>query len=140
VNKVCGSGLVAVMLAAQAIRLGDADLVLAGGMESMSRAPYLLPGVRWGHRLGAGPVFKKIDSTLRGHVGVEIDALMRAALGPLGADETAAAVVAAVIGPPTFFVLRSRGLSGAEAAEVTVALTVPWLEARLPRRAKGRAR
>jgi AcrR family transcriptional regulator len=70
----------------------------------------------------------------------DTDALMRAALGPLGADETAAAVVAAVIGPPTFFVLRSRGLSGAEAAEVTVALTVPWLEARLPRRAKGRAR
>src|SRR5690242_10484634 len=41
VNKVCGSGLKAVMLAAQAIRAGDADLLLAGGMESMSRAPYL---------------------------------------------------------------------------------------------------
>src|SRR5262245_37383159 len=56
VNKVCGSGLMAVMLAAQAIRLGEADVVAAGGMESMSRAPYLLPGVRRGHRLGAGPV------------------------------------------------------------------------------------
>jgi AcrR family transcriptional regulator len=68
----------------------------------------------------------------------ETDALMRAALGPLGADETAAAVVAAVIGPPTFFALRARGLSGAEAVDVTVALTVPWLEARLPRRTRGR--
>ncbi len=56
VNKVCGSGLMAVMLAAQAIRLGEAEVTLAGGMESMSRAPYLLPGVRRGHRLGAGPV------------------------------------------------------------------------------------
>ena len=56
VNKVCGSGLMAVMLAAQSIRLGDADLIAAGGMESMSRAPYLLPGVRQGHRLGPGPV------------------------------------------------------------------------------------
>src|SRR5207253_651063 len=46
VNKVCGSGLKAVMLAAQAIRAGDADVVLAGGMESMSRAPYLLMGAR----------------------------------------------------------------------------------------------
>lgn len=54
VNKVCGSGLKAVMLAAQAIRCGDAEVVVAGGMESMSRAPYLLPGVRWGERLGHG--------------------------------------------------------------------------------------
>src|SRR3979490_447727 len=44
VNKVCGSGLKAVMLAAQAIRAGDAELIAAGGMESMSRAPYLLVG------------------------------------------------------------------------------------------------
>jgi len=54
VNKVCGSGLKAVMLAAQAIRAGDAEIVLAGGLESMSRAPYLLPGARWGERLGHG--------------------------------------------------------------------------------------
>jgi acetyl-CoA C-acetyltransferase len=54
VNKVCGSGLKAVMLAAQAIRAGDAGVVLAGGFESMSRAPYLLPGARWGERLGHG--------------------------------------------------------------------------------------
>eukprot|EP01136_Pigoraptor_vietnamica_P012540 Opistho-1_new@4047 len=48
VNKVCGSGLKAVMLAAQAIKAGDADVVVAGGMESMSRAPYLLRGARTG--------------------------------------------------------------------------------------------
>jgi acetyl-CoA C-acetyltransferase len=52
VNKVCGSGLKAVMLAAQSIRAGDAELVLAGGMESMSRAPYLLFGARAGWKFG----------------------------------------------------------------------------------------
>jgi acetyl-CoA C-acetyltransferase len=52
VNKVCGSGLKAVMLAAQAIKAGDADLILAGGMESMSRAPYLLFGARTGWKYG----------------------------------------------------------------------------------------
>ena len=52
INKVCGSGLKAVMLAAQAIRAGDANLVLAGGMESMSRAPHLLMGTRAGWKLG----------------------------------------------------------------------------------------
>jgi acetyl-CoA C-acetyltransferase len=48
VNKVCGSGLMAVALAAQAIRLDEADVIAAGGMESMSNAPYLLPGGRAG--------------------------------------------------------------------------------------------
>jgi acetyl-CoA C-acetyltransferase len=52
INKVCGSGLKAVMLAAQAIRAGDADLLVAGGMESMSRAPYLLFGTRTGWKYG----------------------------------------------------------------------------------------
>ncbi|MBL8804479.1 MAG: acetyl-CoA C-acetyltransferase [Planctomycetes bacterium] len=59
VNKVCGSGLKSVMLAAQAIRAGDADLIVAGGMESMTNAPYLLPEARAGVRLGHG---KLIDS------------------------------------------------------------------------------
>jgi acetyl-CoA C-acetyltransferase len=54
VNKVCGSGLKAVMLAAQGIATGDADIVVAGGMESMSNCPYLLPQVREGLRLGNG--------------------------------------------------------------------------------------
>ncbi len=52
INKVCGSGLKAVMLAAQAIRAGDADVILAGGMESMSRAPHLLLGTRGGWKIG----------------------------------------------------------------------------------------
>src|SRR5262249_25425360 len=52
VNKVCGSGLKAVMLAAQAIKAGDAELIIAGGMESMSRAPYLLFGARTGWKYG----------------------------------------------------------------------------------------
>ncbi len=54
INKVCGSGLKAVMMAAQAIQLGDADVVVAGGMESMSNAPYLIPKAREGYRLGNG--------------------------------------------------------------------------------------
>jgi acetyl-CoA C-acetyltransferase len=56
INKVCGSGLKAVMLAAQGIATGDADVLVAGGMESMSNCPYLLPRVREGMRLGHGEV------------------------------------------------------------------------------------
>jgi acetyl-CoA C-acetyltransferase len=52
INKVCGSGLKAVMLAAQAIRAGDARMVVAGGMESMSNAPYVTREMRWGARIG----------------------------------------------------------------------------------------
>ncbi len=54
VNKVCGSALKSVMLAAQAIQVGDADVVVAGGMESMSRAPYYLDKARFGFRMGPG--------------------------------------------------------------------------------------
>lgn len=54
VNKVCGSGLKAVMLAAQAIQVGDADVVVAGGMENMSQAPYYLEKARFGYRMGPG--------------------------------------------------------------------------------------
>ncbi|MDR3090022.1 MAG: acetyl-CoA C-acetyltransferase [Desulfobulbaceae bacterium] len=56
VNKVCGSGLKAVMLAAQAIRCGDAEVVVAGGMENMSRAPYYMEKARWGMRMGPGKI------------------------------------------------------------------------------------
>lgn len=57
VNKVCGSGLKSVALAAQAIRAGDAKIIIAGGMENMSQAPYLLDSKsRWGYRLGNGSV------------------------------------------------------------------------------------
>src|SRR4026207_1085856 len=54
INKVCGSGLKSVMLAAQGIALGDVEVVVAGGMESMSNAPYLLPKAREGYRMGNG--------------------------------------------------------------------------------------
>lgn len=54
INKVCGSGLKAVMLAASAIRAGDGDFYVAGGMENMNLAPYLLTGARFGYRLGNG--------------------------------------------------------------------------------------
>lgn len=56
VNKVCGSSLKAVMLAAQAIQCSDAEVVVAGGMESMSCAPYYLEKARWGYRMGQGQV------------------------------------------------------------------------------------
>ncbi|UFJ40171.1 acetyl-CoA C-acetyltransferase [Brevibacillus humidisoli] len=62
INKVCGSGLKAVHLAAQSILLGDADVVLAGGMENMSQAPYLLEGAREGYRMGDQKV---VDSMIR---------------------------------------------------------------------------
>jgi len=56
INKVCGSSLKAVMLAAQAIQVGDADVVVAGGMESMSMAPYYLEKARFGYRMGPGSI------------------------------------------------------------------------------------
>jgi acetyl-CoA C-acetyltransferase len=56
INKVCGSGLKAVMLAAQGIATGDIDIAVAGGMESMSNCPYLLPGAREGLRMGHGEI------------------------------------------------------------------------------------
>ncbi len=52
INKVCGSGLRTVSLAAQVIKAGDADVIVAGGTENMSRAPYILPNMRWGARMG----------------------------------------------------------------------------------------
>jgi acetyl-CoA C-acetyltransferase len=61
-NQVCGSGLKAVALGAQSILLGDAEFVLAGGTESMSNAPYLLPSARWGARMGNTPL---IDSMIQ---------------------------------------------------------------------------
>ena len=61
INKVCGSGLKAVMLARQAILAGDADIIVAGGMESMSNSPYLVPRIRQGLRLGHGEL---IDSVI----------------------------------------------------------------------------
>ena len=62
INKVCGSGLKAVALAAQSIQLGEADTIVAGGTESMSRAPYLLDKARFGYRMGDG---KLVDSMIQ---------------------------------------------------------------------------
>src|SRR5262245_12758035 len=62
INKVCGSGLKSVMLAAQAIKCGDALVVVAGGTENMSRAPYLLERAREGYRMGNGEL---IDSMIK---------------------------------------------------------------------------
>ena len=61
INKVCGSGLRTVALAAQMIKAGDADIVVAGGMENMSQAPYILKNARWGQRMGDG---KMVDSMI----------------------------------------------------------------------------
>src|SRR3954447_14572892 len=61
INRVCGSGVKAIMLAASEIRAGDADLVIAGGMESMNGAPYVLPGARFGLRLGDA---RLVDTTV----------------------------------------------------------------------------
>src|SRR5580765_8408658 len=61
INRVCGSGLKSIMLAAAEIRAGDAELVVAGGMESMNQAPYLIAGARFGLRLGNGEL---VDATV----------------------------------------------------------------------------
>jgi acetyl-CoA C-acetyltransferase len=61
INRVCGSGLKSIMLAAAEIRAGDAEILVAGGMESMNQAPYLLPNARFGYRLGNGEL---LDSTV----------------------------------------------------------------------------
>ena len=61
INRVCGSGLKSIMLAAAEIRAGDAEIAVAGGMESMNGAPYLLPNARFGYRLGNGEL---VDSTV----------------------------------------------------------------------------
>lgn len=70
VNKVCGSGLKAVMLAAQSIALGDNDIIVAGGMESMTNAPYLLTKARDGYRLGDGQI---VDSMIHDGLWCALD-------------------------------------------------------------------
>src|SRR5687768_3558875 len=62
INRVCGSGLQAVVHAVEAVKAGYVDLVIAGGTESMSNAPYLLKGARWGYRMGNA---EAIDSMLQ---------------------------------------------------------------------------
>jgi acetyl-CoA C-acetyltransferase len=71
INRVCGSGLKAIMLAAAEIRAGDAEVAVAGGMESMNGAPYLLPNARFGYRLGDGHL---IDATVHDGLWCSIEA------------------------------------------------------------------
>lgn len=76
INQVCGSGLRAVMLAAQAIKLGEAEIVVAGGMENMSQAPYLVEKARFGYRMGNGQLVDEmlqdglIDAFNNYHMGI----------------------------------------------------------------------
>jgi acetyl-CoA C-acetyltransferase len=65
VNRLCGSGLQAIVSAAQSIHLGDCDVAVAGGAESMSRAPFQAPSVRWGTKMGSAPMIDVLDNALR---------------------------------------------------------------------------
>ncbi len=84
VNKVCGSGLKAVMMAAQGIQLGDSEMVVAGGMESMSNAPYLLPKAREGYRLGNGEL---LDSMINDGLWCAFENYHMGCTGEVVADE-----------------------------------------------------
>ncbi|ADW68084.1 acetyl-CoA C-acetyltransferase [Granulicella tundricola] len=84
INMVCGSGLKAVALGAQAIMLGDAEIVVAGGMESMSNAPYLLPQARKGYRMGDGKV---VDSMVKDGLWCACDDQHMGMTGELVADK-----------------------------------------------------
>jgi acetyl-CoA C-acetyltransferase len=84
VNKVCGSGLKAVMMAAQGVQLGDTDIVVAGGMESMSNAPYLIPKAREGYRLGNGDL---VDSMINDGLWCAFENYHMGCTGEVVADE-----------------------------------------------------
>src|SRR4029078_80772 len=84
INKVCGSGLKAVMLAAQGIAVGDTDVVVAGGMESMSNCPYLLPDAREGWRMGHAQV---IDSMINDGLWCAFEQCHMGNAGEVVADE-----------------------------------------------------
>ena len=75
VNRLCGSGVQAIVSAVQSLMLGDADFALAGGAESMSRAPYILPAARWGQKMGDVASLDMLLGTLNcpfgtGHMGI----------------------------------------------------------------------
>jgi acetyl-CoA C-acetyltransferase len=81
-NRLCGSGLQAVVSAAQTILLGDAEVAVAGGAEVMSRGPYLMPGARWGQRMGDGQILDMMVGALhdpfqRIHMGVTAENVAR---------------------------------------------------------------
>lgn len=75
VNRLCGSGLQAIVSAVQTIRLGDCSVAVAGGAENMSRAPYMMPDMRWGQKMGNAPVLDMVTAALEdpfgnGHMGI----------------------------------------------------------------------
>src|SRR5437870_2697000 len=80
VNRLCGSGLQAIVSAAQAVRLGDCDVAVAGGAEVMSRGQYWVPGLRWGQRMNDGVV---IDAMV-GAVLADVDYAERNGFTPMG--------------------------------------------------------
>jgi acetyl-CoA C-acetyltransferase len=84
VNKVCGSGLKAVMMAAQGVQLGDSEMVVAGGMESMSNAPYLIPKAREGYRLGNGEL---VDAMIHDGLWCAFENYHMGCTGEVVADE-----------------------------------------------------
>src|SRR3984893_3652021 len=84
INKVCGSGLKAVALAAQAVQLGESEIVVAGGMESMSNCPYLLPQARTGYGIGDG---KLIDSMIHDGLWDAYEAFHMGMTGELVAEK-----------------------------------------------------
>lgn len=84
INKVCGSGMKAVMMAAQAIKCGDASVVVAGGMESMTNAPYVLPQARAGYRMGHGTL---VDSMIHDGLWDPYDNVHMGTCGDLCATE-----------------------------------------------------
>lgn len=84
VNKVCGSGLKAVMMAAQGVQLGDTEIVVAGGMESMSNAPYLIPKAREGYRLGNGEL---VDAMINDGLWCAFENYHMGCTGEVVADE-----------------------------------------------------
>ena len=84
INKVCGSGLKAVMLAAQGVATGDIDIAVAGGMESMSNAPYLLPRIREGLRMGNGTL---IDSMINDGLWCSFESCHMGMSGEVVADQ-----------------------------------------------------
>ena len=75
VNRLCGSGAQAIVSAAQSLMLGDAEFAIAGGAESMSRAPYIIPQARWGQKMGDFTATDMLLATLNcpfgtGHMGI----------------------------------------------------------------------
>lgn len=137
VNKVCGSGMKAVMLAADSLRLGDTDIVIAGGMESMSRAPYLLDKARSGFRMGHQSVLDHMfldglqdayEGQLMGHY-----AQLSADLAGLARSDMDAFAIASLT---RALAAQQSGAFKAELARVTVGDTLLLAEDEQPAKAR----